>query len=79
MTKIKIEEAARMLGVTPQFVRIGLQRGALTFGTAFKTHDKSNKYSYIIYPEKLKECAGEERYREVMGDVDKARDTELTR
>ena len=48
MTKIKVSEAAKMLGVTDQFVKVGLQRGAFEFGTAFKKNDRSRTYSYVI-------------------------------
>lgn len=52
MSKITINEVADALGVSPQSVRIGLQRGTLPFGSAVKT---SSKYTYIIYEKKLKE------------------------
>lgn len=68
MTKIKVSEAAKMLEVTDQFVRVGLQRGAFEFGTAFKKNDRSRTYSYVIYPEKLIAVVGENRYKEVMGE-----------
>ena len=68
MTKIKVSEAAKMLGVTDQFVRVVLQLGAFEFGTAFKKNDRSRTYSYVIYPEKLKKAVGEDRYKEVMGE-----------
>lgn len=67
MSKVRIEDVASMLGVTPQSVRVGLQRGAFPFGAAFKTKETNKSYNYVIYPEKLKEYAGEERYNEVMG------------
>lgn len=67
MAKIRVEDAAIMLGVTPQSVRIGLQRGAFPFGTAFKTKETNRTFNYVIYPEKLKEYAGEERFNKVMG------------
>lgn len=49
---MKINEVALMLGVSPQTLRLGLQRGELPFGSAIKT---SSKYTYIIYEKKLKE------------------------
>ena len=48
-------EVAEALGVSPQSVRIGLQRGELPFGSAIKT---SSKYTYVIYPQKVKEYIG---------------------
>lgn len=44
---ISIKEAARILGKSEQFIRIGLQKGILPFGTAVKT---SSIYSYHISP-----------------------------
>ena len=52
MTKITINDIAAALKVSPQSIRIGLQRGELPFGSAVKT---SSKYTYIIYEKKLKE------------------------
>lgn len=52
MSKITVNDVADALGVSPQSIRIGLQRGALPFGSAIKT---SSKYTYVIYEKKLKE------------------------
>ena len=52
MAKRKISEVASLLGISPQSLRLGLQRGELPFGTAIKT---SNRYTYVIYEKKLKE------------------------
>jgi len=49
---ISIEETAKILGKSPQTIRIGLQRGLFPFGTAVKT---SSKHTYIIYKKKLEE------------------------
>lgn len=50
--KLTICSVAAKLGVSPQSIRIGLQRGELPFGHAIKT---SGKYTYVIYEKKLKE------------------------
>lgn len=42
---MKVEEAARRLNKSQEFVRMGLQLGRLPFGTAVKT---SSKWSYYI-------------------------------
>lgn len=42
---MNIREAARRLNKSEQFIRIGLQSGRLTFGSAVKT---SSKWSYHI-------------------------------
>lgn len=43
--RISIEEVARILQVSEQAVRIGLQRGIYKFGEAIKS---KSKYSYVI-------------------------------
>lgn len=55
---MKIDEAARLLGTSTMTLRLGLQRGVFPFGVAFKTAEDRKNYTYIIYPEKLKEYAG---------------------
>lgn len=52
MKKRTISDVARLLGISPQSLRIGLQNGDLPFGSAIKT---SGKYTYLIYEKKLKE------------------------
>lgn len=56
-----VQEAAELLGVTPLTVRIGLQKGAFPFGTAFKTSEDSKHYTYVIYPEIAKQYIGEKK------------------
>ncbi|ERT59652.1 MULTISPECIES: hypothetical protein [Megasphaera] len=46
--KISIAEAAKRMGKSMPFVRIGLQRGLLPFGEAFKTDEKNTRYNYHI-------------------------------
>ena len=53
--KITIKEAAKILGKSEQFIRVGLQRGLLPFGVAYKM---SSKYSYYISPKKFYEYVG---------------------
>jgi hypothetical protein len=49
--KITPQLAASMMGKTPSFVYIGLQRGILPFGTAIKKNEgRAAKYSYYISP-----------------------------
>lgn len=52
MAKMTVNDVAALLGCAPQTVRLGLQRGELPFGSAIKT---SSKYTYVIYPDKLKD------------------------
>ncbi len=55
---ITIEQAAKLLGVSAQTVRIGLQRGAFPFGTAFRAAEDRKQYTYVIYPKKFEEYVG---------------------
>lgn len=50
-----VKEAAKILGKSEQFVRIGLQRGILPFGYAVQM---SSKYTYHISEAKLYEYLG---------------------
>ena len=52
-----VKEVAIEMGKSESFVRIGLQRGTLTFGVAEKL---SSKYTYYISPEKFYEYIGRE-------------------
>lgn len=64
--KMSIKEAAAELGKNQQFVRIGLQRGILTFGVAQKLPGK-DKYDYFISPVQFYKYIGKElpdKYRE---------------
>ena len=49
-------EAAELMGVSPQFVRVGLQKGVLPFGYAVKV--SSNRYTYFISRQKFSESTG---------------------
>ena len=53
---ITIKEVARRLGKSEQFVRIGLQKGILPFGTAVQL---SSRYTYHISIKLLNEYLGE--------------------
>lgn len=52
---MSVTECARLLGKSPQFVRIGLQRGILPFGYAIKM---SSKYTYHISEKQVYEYLG---------------------
>lgn len=56
---MKVKEAAELLGVSQMTIRIGLQKGMFPFGTAFKTDESRKNYTYVLYPEKVKEFIGE--------------------
>lgn len=50
MNRVTVTEAAEALGVSPQFVRIGMQRGLLPIGSCVKV---STKWTYCIPKERL--------------------------
>lgn len=52
---ISIKKAAEIMGKSQQFVRVGLQRGLLPFGTAVKM---SSMWTYYISPKKFYEYVG---------------------
>lgn len=53
--KVTAIECAKLLGKSPQFVRIGLQRGILPFGYAIKM---SSVWTYHISEAKVNEYLG---------------------
>jgi len=57
---LTIHDAAEIMGKSDQFVRVGLQRGILPFGSAVKL---STRWTYYISPT---------RFYEYVGDVRKA-------
>ncbi len=54
---LTVIECAKLLGKSPQFVRIGLQRGILPFGYAIKM---STVWTYHISEAKVYEYLGKE-------------------
>jgi hypothetical protein len=51
-----VKQASKLLGVSEQFIRIGLQHGSLPFGVAVKM---SERYTYYISKKKLEEYINE--------------------
>ena len=58
MKNLTVEDAAKAIGKTPQFVRVGLQQQRLPFGTAVKM--PGGRWSYSISGKLLKQYTGEE-------------------
>ena len=52
---IKIKEAAKLMGKSEQFIRVGLQQKIFPFGYAVKM---SSVWTYHISPKKLEEYIG---------------------
>lgn len=49
-TQVSIQEAARILEMSPQTLRIGLQRGKFDiFGRAIDNTGKGKRYKYVIF------------------------------
>lgn len=63
-----VKQAAKVLGKSPQFVRIGLQRGILPIGTAVKM---SSRWTYHISEEQLRKYAGEKNFNKVCETIHK--------
>lgn len=55
--RVSVAEAAEVMGVSQQFVRIGMQRGKLPIGDCVKM---SSKYTYYISPLLLSKYTGVE-------------------
>lgn len=53
--RMTVAEAASIMGVSRDYIRVGLQRGLLPFGTAVKM---SNRYTYFISAAKFFEYIG---------------------
>lgn len=54
--RVTVKQAAKLLGVSEQFIRIGLQQRSLPFGVAVKM---SERYTYYISKKKLEEYINE--------------------
>lgn len=65
MIKITIRGAARCLGKSEQFVRIGLQRGILPFGVAVPGN--GGKWNYDIRPDKFRDYVGNDTFNAFFG------------
>ena len=56
---LKVTEAAKLLGVSEQFIRCGLQQGSLPFGAAVKVG--KDRYTYHIVADKVYEYLGRDK------------------
>lgn len=54
--RLMVQEAAALMGVSAQYVRVGIQQGILPFGCAVKVG--GNRYTYYISPQKFMEYTG---------------------
>lgn len=53
---ISVEKAAKIMGKSEDFIRVGLQRGILPFGSAVKL---SSRWTYYINPKRFYEYVGQ--------------------
>lgn len=60
--RVSVREAAAILGVSPQFVRVGLQSSRLPIGTAVKM---SSIWTYHISEPQLAEYSGRDIQEEL--------------
>ena len=68
-TRLTVDEAARIMGVTPMFLRIGLRLGRFPFGTAVQM--PGGRWSYYINAERFRRyMAGEDMQGLDMGGGD---------
>lgn len=65
ITRIGTRRAAQCLGKSEQFVRVGLQRGILPFGSAVP--GRGRRYNYYVNPAKFREYVGAARFDEFFG------------
>lgn len=57
--KLRPEDVAKILGVSVQTVRVGLQKGYFPFGWAIQTSPR--RYTYAISPKLFEEYLGQRR------------------
>lgn len=55
MERIKVSDAARLMGVSEQFIRIGIRTGRLPIGEAVKL---SSRWTYYISPKRFEDFTG---------------------
>lgn len=63
--KLTVEEAAKKMGVSPMFLRIGLREGEYPFGKAVKF---SKNWSYYINRQRFEKWMAGEDIREVCNE-----------
>lgn len=56
LANVPVAMAAKLMGVSEEFIRIGLQRGTLPFGYAVKIN--GSRFTYYISPKKFTDHTG---------------------
>lgn len=66
--RISTRAAAQCMGKAENFVRIGLQRGLLPFGSAVPTSETGKpRYSYYISPDRFRDYVGPSQFDQFFG------------
>ena len=73
---LKVDDVAEMLGVDGQTVRVYLQQGLFSFGTAYKVNPDNAQFTYVFYPAKVEEFLigkkqAERNYAELLANYKK--------
>ena len=66
-SRMKVAEAAKLMGVSQQFVRVSMQRGKLPIGTAVKLSD--NRWTYYISEALFEQFTGKKREQSAATDA----------
>lgn len=66
--RLSVQDAARCLGVSPTFVRLGLQTRRLDIGCAVQI---KRRWRYFISSDKLRAMAGDENFEKYMQEANK--------
>lgn len=56
--RLTCEQAANLMGVKTQFIRLGLQQGRFPFGWAVQTGKQTGSWTYWIGKTKFEETTG---------------------
>lgn len=56
--RLTVKDVAHISGISEATLRTGARKGKFPFMTAFKVSENNNQYTYIVFPEKVKEYFG---------------------
>lgn len=72
LKKITPKMVGEAMGVNPQAIRVGMQKGVLDLGDCFK--QSGNNYTYVIYPEKARKYMGNTAFTKMMQGEERLED-----
>lgn len=67
--RITPDMVGRAMGVPSQAIRVGLQQGKLHFGTCYKQEEGGKRYTYVLFPEAVRQVLGEKAFNEMMAQA----------